>query len=154
MRAIFITSSTSIALAVLLVGRLCAIASERTGRMRSRLGFGVVLHTICFLVRGCSRGNAIVSICTLIFFSLLNTCVLQVFAWGSAGEGMLGKPEGDEKDEEKPRKIQGLQGAGLSISFGGQHAGRSSSSSSSSSSSPGTVGTTTAAASSISSSSR
>ena len=46
----------------------------------------------------------------------------HVYAWGSAGEALLGKPEGDEADEVLPRKIEGLKGGGIAIGFGGQHA--------------------------------
>lgn len=46
----------------------------------------------------------------------------QVFAWGSGGEALLGKPEGQDENERFPRKMDGLKGSGLSISFGGQHA--------------------------------
>jgi alpha-tubulin suppressor-like RCC1 family protein len=45
-----------------------------------------------------------------------------VYTWGSAGEAMLGKPEGDDSDEHFPRKIEGLKGAAISMDFGGQHA--------------------------------
>jgi len=47
----------------------------------------------------------------------------QVYTWGSGGEALLGKPEGQDENERFPRQIQGLKGSGLSISFGGQHAG-------------------------------
>jgi len=50
---------------------------------------------------------------------------MQVFAWGSGGEALLGKPEGQDENERFPRKMDGLKGSGLSISFGGQHAGLS-----------------------------
>ncbi len=45
-----------------------------------------------------------------------------VYTWGSAGEAMLGKAEGDDSDEHLPRKIEGLKGAAFSMDFGGQHA--------------------------------
>lgn len=45
----------------------------------------------------------------------------QAFAWGSGGDAMTGKPEGDEEDEHLPRLIEGLKGV-LAIGFGGQHA--------------------------------